>query len=80
VSISVDPASIPNHIDVDVSNLTIGHPLHVRDLQLPAGVTVLDDADATVVAVAAPRTGEAAEATGATSAEPEVIRAKKTEE
>ena len=79
LQVSVDPANMPNHIDVDVSAITIGHPLHVRDLKLPAGVTVLDDPDATVVAVAAPRTSEAAPAE-ATSAEPEVIRAKKPEE
>jgi large subunit ribosomal protein L25 len=82
LQVSVDPASIPNHIDVDVSALTIGHPIHVRDLTLPAGVTVLDDPDATVVAVAAPRTTEAVTPTPAEaiSAEPEVIRAKKPEE
>ena len=79
LTVSVDPASIPNHIDVDVGNLTIGHPLHVRDLTLPAGVTALDDPDATVVAVAAPKTAEAAPADAA-PAEPEVLRAKKTEE
>jgi large subunit ribosomal protein L25 len=81
ITISVDPASIPNHIDVDVSNLTIGHPLHVRDLSLPAGVTALEEPDATVVAVAAPRTEQAAATPepGA-AAEPEVIRAKKPEE
>ena len=48
LTLEVDPASIPNHIDVDVTNLTIGHPLHVSDLQLPAGVKVLDDPEATV--------------------------------
>jgi len=83
VSISVDPASIPNHIDVDVAELTIGHPLHVRDLQLPAGVTVLDDPDATVCAVAVTRSAESeAEATSETAspAEPEVLRAKKPNE
>jgi large subunit ribosomal protein L25 len=81
LTISVDPANIPNHLDVDVSNLTIGHPLHVRDVALPAGVTALDDPDATVVAVAAPRTEQAATTTEtAAAAEPEVIRAKKPEE
>ena len=80
LQVSVDPSSMPNHIDVDVSELTIGHPIHVRDLVLPAGVTVLDDPDATVVAVAAPKTGEATTTTEATTAEPEVIRAKKPEE
>lgn len=78
VSISVDPSSIPNHIDVDVSKLTIGHPIHVRDLTLPAGVTVLDDADLTVCAVAGTR-AEASEASSA-PAEPEVLRAKKAGE
>jgi large subunit ribosomal protein L25 len=81
LTVSVDPASIPNHIDVDVTNLTIGHPLHVRDLTLPAGVTALDDPDATVVAVAAPRTAEATVVPETSIvAEPEVIRAKKPEE
>ena len=82
VSISVDPASIPNHIDVDVAALTIGHPIHVRDLQLPAGVTVLDDPDATVCAVAVTRSAESEATTteGASPSEPEVLRAKKPNE
>lgn len=80
VHISIDPAHIPNHIDVDISGLMIGHPLHVRDLQLPAGATLLDDEDATVVAVAAPRTSEAAAEATPGAAEPEVIRQKKAEE
>jgi large subunit ribosomal protein L25 len=80
LQISVDPSNIPNHIDVDVSALTIGHPLHVRDLALPQGVVALDDADATVVAVAAVRAAEAAAPDTSAPAEPEVLRAKKTEE
>src|SRR5215203_35879 len=55
LNIEVDPANIPNHIDVDITNLTIGHPLHVSDLQLPAGVKVLDDPEMTVAVVAAPK-------------------------
>jgi len=82
VQISVDPANIPNHIDVDVSGVTIGHPVHVSDLKLPEGAVALEEANATVFAVAAPRTHEepvvAPDTT--TAAEPEVIRAKKPEE
>jgi large subunit ribosomal protein L25 len=78
ITITVDPSSIPNHIDVDISALTIGHPLHVRDLTVPQGVTIQDDADATVAAVAGTR-AEAAEAAAA-PAEPEVLRAKKPAE
>jgi len=83
LSIEVDPSNMPNHIDVDVSGVAIGHSIHVRDLVLPAGVTVLTDADATVVVVAQSRAGiEAATATteGEAGAEPEVIRAKKAED
>jgi large subunit ribosomal protein L25 len=79
VNVEADPSDIPNHLDVDVSTMQIATALHVSDLQLPQGVTVLDDAGLTVCTVQAPRVAEetAAEATGD---EPEVIRAKKTEE
>ena len=81
LEISAEPSSIPDHIDVDVSALTLGHPLHVRDLALPAGVTALTDAGTTIVQVSASRTGEeAAPAAEAPSGEPEVLRAKKAEE
>jgi large subunit ribosomal protein L25 len=79
ISISVDPASIPNHVDVDISALTIGHPIHVRDLKLPAGVTVLDDANLTVCSVAGSKAAASDDA-AASPAEPEVIRQKKAEE
>jgi large subunit ribosomal protein L25 len=82
IEVLVDPSNIPNHIDVDVTNLAMGHSLHVRELTLPAGLEVLSDEDATVCAVVAPRAvveeppaeGEAA------AAEPELIRKPKEEE
>ena len=83
LSIQVDPSNMPNHIDVDVSEIAIGHSIHVRDLVLPAGVTVLTDEDATVVVVSQSRAGIEAVATpveGEEGAEPEVIRAKKDED
>ena len=55
LTIHVDPAHIPNHIDVDVSALGIGDSVHVSDLSLPEGVEVLDDEDATICVVSAPR-------------------------
>jgi large subunit ribosomal protein L25 len=82
VEINVDPASIPNHIDVDVTNLAMGHSLHIRDLKLPEGVEVLSEADATICAVVAPRA--VVEETPAEGepvvAEPELIRKTKEEE
>ncbi|MBC7564481.1 MAG: 50S ribosomal protein L25/general stress protein Ctc [Gemmatimonadaceae bacterium] len=79
LEVSVDPSSIPNHIDVDVSALDVGDSVHVRDLTLPEGITVITDADASVVVVAAPKVNatDAAADAAAASAEPEVLRAKK---
>jgi len=83
VHLRLDPAHIPNHIDVDVTPLTIGHNFHVRDLVLPEGVSVLDEPGATVCLVAAPKaateTTATAEGTDA-KAEPELIRKAKAEE
>jgi large subunit ribosomal protein L25 len=81
LSVRVDPSSIPNHIDVDVSALTIGRSIHVGGIVVPEGVEVLDDESATIATVAAPKTGEEAPAAeeAETSAEPEVIRKAKTE-
>lgn len=45
------PNMIPEHIDVDVSDLTIGRSIHVGDLKLPVGVKVLDDTKSSIVSV-----------------------------
>jgi large subunit ribosomal protein L25 len=88
LEIKVDPADIPNHIEVDVTNLIIGDSLHVSDITVPAGVEVLDDPEGSVCVCAAPRAvieeaaapaaveGEA----GAAAAEPEVIGKGKEDE
>lgn len=81
ISIEADPTSIPDHIDVDVSGLTLGKSIHVADLTLPAGVTVLDEADATVAVVSMPKVqAETVEPEVAAAAEPELIRKPKGDE
>lgn len=76
VKVSVLPRFIPNHVELDVTDLTVGASLHVQDLvaKLPPEATVLDDLELAVVAVVPPRvveeTAEAGEA-----AQPEVIGA-----
>ena len=80
VEVRVDPANIPNHIDVDVSHLAMGHSLHIRDLVLPAGVEVLSEEDATICAVIAPRAAVEAAAAEPGVAEPELIRKAKEDE
>ncbi len=47
------PADLPDHIDVDITDIDIGHSLKVRDLVLPETMTHLDPPDAAVVSVAA---------------------------
>jgi large subunit ribosomal protein L25 len=84
VHLRLDPSSIPDHIDVDVTPLTIGHSIHIRELTLPEGVTVLDDANATVCVCTAPKAVVeevvAPEAEAGVVAEPELIRKPKPEE
>jgi large subunit ribosomal protein L25 len=53
VKVSSLPSNLPDHIDVDVSTLEIGDSIKIKELKLPEGVTILDQADAAVAAVAA---------------------------
>jgi large subunit ribosomal protein L25 len=74
----VDPLNMPSRIEVEVTHLVIGHSIHVNEITVPEGVEVLDDPEAAVCVVAAPKAeeevlppaGEAPEA----AAEPELIR------
>ena len=74
------PGDLPDRIAVDVSQLNIGDSIHVREIQLPRGVTPKVQLDLTAFSVLAPVVEEqptAAEA--ATAAGPEVITEKKEE-
>jgi large subunit ribosomal protein L25 len=83
LTLLVDPVNIPRRIEADVTNVAIGHSLHVSDLSIPDGVEVLDELDATVAVVSAPKV-EAEPTPGAetaeTAAEPELIRKTKEDE
>ncbi len=77
VSIEVLPDSIPEHIDLDISELKIGHSLHVSDVPAHAGYTIVADPHAVIVTIAAPKTAEeTAPAAEAVITEPEQIKAK----
>jgi large subunit ribosomal protein L25 len=58
LEIRVLPKNMPDHIDVDVQHLTVGHSIHVRDIAVP-DAEVLEDLDATVCTVVPPRVVEA---------------------
>ena len=75
------PRDLPDRITVDVSQLNIGDSIHVREIQLPSGVTAKVPADLTAFSVLAPVVEEepvAVEAEAA-AAGPEVITEKKEE-
>ncbi len=65
VEIQCLPGLIPHELKIDVSHLDIGDVLHVRDLQVPAGIRVLTDADAVVASVSVQGAEEAAAAPSA---------------
>ena len=71
--------NIPESIRVDILGLTLGQPIHVRELTLPEGVVALDAPEMVVVQLklAGAEPAEAAEA--AEGAEP-VVTTKKTKD
>jgi len=74
------PRDLPDIIRVDVSALNIGDAIHVREIQLPAGVTTRVQPDLTAFSVLAPTVEEEPVAAAAEAATgPEVIREKKEE-
>jgi len=72
------PSDLPDLITVDVSALNIGDAIHVREIQLPQGVTTRIQPDLTAFSVLAPTVEEEpVAATAEAAAGPEVIREKK---
>jgi large subunit ribosomal protein L25 len=70
--------SIPEAIRIDITNLTLGQPIHVRELTLPEGVKVLEAPEAVVVQLKLPGVEAAAAPTlGEPGAGPEVIKKEK---
>jgi large subunit ribosomal protein L25 len=54
LSVEAEVTAVPEAIEGDVSGLQIGDVLRVSDLKAPAGATILDDPEASVVSVVAP--------------------------
>ncbi len=82
VEIRCQPRDIPEHIDVDVTNLEVHQVLHVSDIPTSEGVEILEDADTVIatVGVVKEEVVEVAPVEGETPAEPEVIGKGKKEE
>lgn len=79
IEIECLPGNIPEHLSIDVAELSIGDALRVSDVKAPEGVEVVDDVEKVVVHVAHPTHEEVAAApeaveAAAEPAEPEVLR------
>jgi large subunit ribosomal protein L25 len=48
------PQDVPDHIEVDISDLAIGDMIHVSDIVPPAGVTILSNPEDAVLSVITP--------------------------
>lgn len=72
VNLEMKPQDMPEAIEADVSGLQIGDSLHLGEVPLPKGVTLLDDPEAIVASVQAPR-AEVEEPVLEEAAEPELV-------
>ncbi|HME82551.1 MAG TPA: 50S ribosomal protein L25 [Candidatus Eremiobacteraceae bacterium] len=82
IAVEALPGSIPEQIEVDISSLNIGDNVHVRDLQVPESVKIVEDGDEIVLSVLAPQKAEEeVPAVAATElAQPELVGEKKPAE
>jgi large subunit ribosomal protein L25 len=48
------PNAIPEEFAIDVSAIEVGDSIHVRDIEVPAGVEILNDPDVSIMSVVAP--------------------------
>ncbi|MCK4918031.1 MAG: 50S ribosomal protein L25 [Candidatus Omnitrophica bacterium] len=73
------PLDIPEKIELDITNLDIGHSFHVEDLIVPNTVKILTDSKTAIVAVVAIKEEVAEEIIGLEGeiTEPQVLKEKK---
>ena len=82
IEIRCQPRDIPEHLDVDVTNLGVHDVLHVSDIPATEGVEILAEPDTVIatVSVVKEEVVEVAPVEGEAPAEPEVIGKGKKEE
>jgi large subunit ribosomal protein L25 len=80
VEIECLPTDIPEHLEIDVTNLKLGNSIHVSDLKFD-NIEILNAPDAMIASVTHPKVEkEAVPAEGEEVKEPEVIAKGKTQE
>ena len=74
------PVDIPEHIEIDVTNLKLGDSIHIKDIKLDK-LDILNSEDSIIASVTHPKVEkEATPAEGEEVKEPEVINKGKSEE
>lgn len=69
LAVKCKPDSIPEAIEVDISNLNVGDALHIHELALPDGVVAIGEPNQVVVSVLAASAGAGEEEEPAAAAE-----------
>ncbi|MDR1382395.1 MAG: 50S ribosomal protein L25 [Planctomycetaceae bacterium] len=79
IELECEASAVPEKIDVNINHLQLGQLVHVSDLHIPAGSTVLTET--TLLVVSCTEAVEVSEEEAATEgAEPEIIGRKKEDE
>ncbi|HEY3375423.1 MAG TPA: 50S ribosomal protein L25 [Candidatus Aquicultor sp.] len=66
------PGAMPDHLDIDITDMQIGDSIHAKDVQLPGDMAMLTDPDAVLLTIAAAAAAEV-ETTAVESIEPAVV-------
>jgi large subunit ribosomal protein L25 len=64
ITVKAPPAKLPEHIEIDVSDLDLGDVIYVKDLPVPEGTKIMDNPDEVVIVLLEPeeeKTGEGEE-------------------
>jgi large subunit ribosomal protein L25 len=81
VEVRCEPRNIPEHIDVDVTNMEVHQVLHVSDIPTAEGIEILEAPDTVIATVGVVKEEEVATPVeGEATSEPEVIGKGKKED
>ena len=54
IAVECFPQDVPDHIEIDITEVTLGDMIHVSDLVAPEGVTILTSAEDAVLSIITP--------------------------
>ena len=80
IAVEALPSNLPESIDVDISELEIGHSITVADIVAPEGVEIIEDPEGVVCSVIAPTVEPTEEELAAEVSEPTLIGEEPAEE